>query len=644
MDSAKLADSPPRTPLNSPTALSHFDFSPARSSTLDSPTTSYADTSPSRALGDRDWQKFDAFERAQEASKAPPGFIHLDDGYANEVGISRTARSCDWQLASAAYSSQKLLKRRLGPTESSYYLGSRGEGKVGGVNDMYLHIGFRAPSKTMSEGRVLAAWKTILARHVLLSSSVEFSGFYDARFVYQIPRNAREFHEFARSRLRTETGTSAEVLLNSYLNGERLLGDDRLAYLVLSTPEQTFSNDSDEIQDYDFFLFSTHFIGDGMALHTTANEFFTLLAADGDIREPFEPSFERDLDLSLLPPTLEDHVKVSGMQGSLAWQTRKADLGRIDAKNIGGQTFARASRGPRHTVVPTVSFSLAESKRILSKCKSHGSTIASALFALSNLAYIRSTPADRMLKALPTNFYSALNVRGILRGQERKDPYHLAIGYYNIILPSFYPPASTVPTSTYFWHQAASVRRQTSRIVKSPFLTSRTVLMAFERERKSIGFERAAEESTRASSYLQKGVRGLGITSDGDAVDKEIERMRREAEDGERTKERAKAKEQRERDSSRSESTVPKDSLMGLSMLGNLDGIYDQGGFAERGFELDTLTTGSRQRPGALLLFSYTFAGKLWISLGYDSNGFVEGTIEAWWRELLRGVDEILLA
>lgn len=98
----------------------------------------------------------------------------------------------------------------------------------------------------------------------------------------------------------------------------------------------------------------------------------------------------------------------------------------------GGQTFARASRGPRHTVVPTVSFSLAESKRILSKCKSHGSTIASALFALSNLAYIRSTPADRMLKALPTNFYSALNVRGILCGQERKDPYHLAIGYYKL--------------------------------------------------------------------------------------------------------------------------------------------------------------------------------------------------------------------
>lgn len=105
-------------------------------------------------------------------------------------------------------------------------------------------------------------------------------------------------------------------------------------------------------------------------------------------------------------------------------------------------------------------------------------------------------------------------------------------------------------------------------------MTSRTVLMAFERERKSIGFERAAEASTRASSYLQKGVRGLGITSDGGAFDREIERMRREAEDGERTKERAKAKEQRERDSSRSDSTVPKDSLMGLSMLGSTPQVH----------------------------------------------------------------------
>lgn len=36
--------------------------------------------------------------------------------------------------------------------------------------------------------------------------------------------------------------------------------------------------------------------------------------------------------------------------------------------------------------------------------------------------------------------------------------------------------------------------------------------------------------------------------------------------------------------------------------------------------------------------------GKLWISLGYDSNGFESGVIEGWWKELLAGVDEFLLS
>ena len=37
---------------------------------------------------------------------------------------------------------------------------------------------------------------------------------------------------------------------------------------------------------------------------------------------------------------------------------------------------------------------------------------------------------------------------------------------------------------------------------------------------------------------------------------------------------------------------------------------------------LHTLTTGSRQRAGALLLFGYTFAGRLWVSLGWDGGTF----------------------
>ena len=57
----------------------------------------------------------------------------------------------------------------------------------------------------------------------------------------------------------------------------------------------------------------------------------------------------------------------------------------------------------------------------------------------------------------------------------------------------------------------------------------------------------------------------------------------------------------------------------------------------------NSLTTGSRQRAGALLLFGYTFRGQLTLCLGYDENGFAHGEIPAWWRHLLYGVDQHLL-
>lgn len=54
------------------------------------------------------------------------------------------------------------------------------------------------------------------------------------------------------------------------------------------------------------------------------------------------------------------------------------------------------------------------------------------------------------------------------------------------------------------------------------------------------------------------------------------------------------------------ERQVSQRALMGLSMLGNLDGMYKHSEFPS--LELTSLTTGSRQRNGGLLLFAYTFA------------------------------------
>lgn len=84
----------------------------------------------------------------------------------------------------------------------------------------------------------------------------------------------------------------------------------------------------------------------------------------------------------------------------------------------------------------------------------------------------------------------------------------------SIILPSFLPSTST-PTAT-FWNRALSTRKQTSKVVKSRWLSSRAKLMALERERRSIGFEREDERRRVAKSMkwemeMENGMAGLGL-------------------------------------------------------------------------------------------------------------------------------------
>jgi len=86
---------------------------------------------------------------------------------------------------------------------------------------------------------------------------------------------------------------------------------------------------------------------------------------------------------------------------------------------------------------------------------------------------------------------------------------------------------------------------------------------------------------------------------------------------------------------------APSAALIGLSMLGNLDGIYKHASFPA--IKLHTLTTGSRQRQSAMLLFGYTFAGKLWVSLGYDKNGFDRKVVDMFWSNVLGSMRELLL-
>ena len=296
----------------------------------------------------------------------------------------------------------------------------------------------------------------------------------------------------------------------------------------------------------------------------------------------------------------------------------------------------------RHTIVPTVPIDPAKTKVALKKCKENGVSIANALFALCGISWSRlmAEKGDAAKRDLPLwvetipekvtvktdetfwyrMMYSALNLRPYLlppSGTETDSYWFLAVGYFNVVLPSFLPsiPAnsesesgSTSPVSDAvrrtFWHRAREAKRQSTKAAKHPLLVSRTREMALERGIRARTWAREDDEKE------------LGIVSEVKPVVAAPVQLAA----------RAKA---------------PSTALMGLSLLGNLDGMYHHASYPA--ITLHTLTTGSRQRAGGMLLFGYTFAGRLWLSLGYDEEGFEPETVKKWWEGVLNGINEFLL-
>jgi hypothetical protein len=144
-------------------------------------------------------------------------------------------------------------------------------------------------------------------------------------------------------------------------------------------------------------LCATHFIGDGMALHTFMNEFYTLLGSSSSVADL------REMILAKLYPE-EPQPIPQGLESQLpaasAWRTV---VGAVDSKLnqsrlTGNQSFPlipASQRKPRQTVVPTIAYSSDETKRILSSCKANGVTVAHAVFALCNMAWARMAPSSR---------------------------------------------------------------------------------------------------------------------------------------------------------------------------------------------------------------------------------------------------------
>jgi len=228
---------------------------------------------------------------------------------------------------------------------------------------------------------VLHIWALLLLSHPLLSSKIRSSSYQNVTFNYTRPSTFDQALNIADDLFNHFDKSQRIDLIDEYLNGNRTLSNERLGMLFLK------NNDKDE---WEIMLTATHFLGDGMALHTLMNQFYILLSSTKTIKD-LEGDIEEALNLKVeLPKSLEDRLPQSS--SSIASIVGQEEYIRSENKNIGGQSFPVAkSKKERRTVVPTFAYNEAETKRILGKCKANGVTIAHAIFALCNIAWARKT-------------------------------------------------------------------------------------------------------------------------------------------------------------------------------------------------------------------------------------------------------------
>lgn len=499
-------------------------------------------------------------------------------------------------------------ERKMGDSEVSYYLPSRATG----VNDMYLHLGFKAPAHLVTPARIRTVWAILRLKHPLLASQVQMHDYADIRFVYHAPRSPEDASKQAGKTIEYRS-QSKDELIDSYLNGDRILSNDCASYLILSgqtsssltppiTPNHPAKESTDEQsieQNYDILICAAHYIGDGMALHQFAHDFFTLLGSETSeselevtLGEQWKEIWGNDVATdAIIPCSLEESLPSRG--GRFRRAAAKVDFDNSQRKFIGGHSFPRESGKIRHTIVPTISFDEGKTKVMLKACKAHGVSISVALFAICNIVWSRMRPNNT---ELPMMMYSALNLRPYMP----KPPpsyWFLAVGYFNVILPSFI--SNTLPASATFWHRARLSKEQSIKAAKNSMVVSRAHEMSKERGIRARAWGKEDDEKANGTWVAPP------------------------------------------RSPPEASSKPPNNALIGLSLLGNLDGIYKHQDF--KSIKMHTLTTGSRQRNGGMLLFVYTFVGKLWLSLGYDEEGFEKETATTFWKGVEEAVDEFLL-
>lgn len=213
----------------------------------------------------------------------------------------------------------------------------------------------------------------------------------------------------------------------------------------------------------------------------------------------------------------------------------------------------------------------------------------------------------------PALLYTAVGMRGILPPLPQSSESvavpqshaHLSIGYYNVMLPTNDFPSTSAKAqherSAWFWNQARETRRQGEAAVKHPNFIARTV-------------EHGKERCLRAKTFAKMDDARLGIVPS--KLSPVVQAAPRPTVSQAQTPAPAPAP----------APAPPSVALIGLSLLGSLDRVYSPNAFPS--LRLLTSASGTRKGPGGILVFSHSLAGRLYVHVGWDKEGFEEGMVE----------------
>jgi hypothetical protein len=250
--------------------------------------------------------------------------------------------------------------------------------------------------------------------------------------------------------------------------------------------------------------------------------------------------------------------------------------------------------------------------------------------------------------------------------------FHLALAYYTVTLPCL--PIRDAAT---FWLRAREAKRQTLVAAKSKLVVGKALVEARERRNRAVEWAIKDDEAEKKEKSKKQqgsgGLVGLGLNLAG-TMDRQATILSLPPKEefnalpggfvapftppqspSESLHNLISSTTSSPASTTQSTPTFPAPSvpptkpttptnapLLGLSLLGNLDAIYSHASYHPPTLSLSTLTTGSRQRSGASLLFGYTFAGKLWLSLGYDERGVEERAMRGLWEGIVQAVGKWL--